>query len=975
MEKEWSLKEFQVRVGVNTGLVVAGGGKDAESTVMGTAVNLAARLENSAPPGGILISQQTYQHVRGIFNLEPGEAIQMKGFTEPVQVYLVKDAKPHAFRIMTRGVEGIETPMVGREQEIKTLRESFESVIQSRRSRFITVVGEAGLGKSRLLHEFESWLDQQPIPIVILRGRAALETLDLPYGLLRDMITSHFGILDDEPINVVRNKIVNGFRDAFREVNNLAINAHFTGQLLGYDFHDSPHLRGVMDAPQQLHDRAVVYMIDYFKGIALDNPIIIFLDDIHWADDSSLDIVLHMSDELYDQQVLFVALSRPSLFERRPSWGNLSFHKRLDLHPLTQKDSRHMIEGVLHKVQDVPEALCDLIVSNAEGNPYYLEELIKMLVEDGVIVKGDPKWRVHTERLIDVRVPPTLTGVIQARLDNLGMKERKVLQQASVVGRIFWDEAVLHINRNMLSDTMSSKTESMEIPQKLKTLQNREMVFQREASAFLDTVEYFFKHTILREVTYESVLKSTRREYHTIVADWLITHGGERSGEVAGLIAGHLEKAGKKEEALEYLCQAAQAAASNFAIDEAAEFYSRALALTPEDDLEKRYTLLIGNEMVFGMQGNRDAQRETLETLAMVVDTLAEERKRVEILIRRAWFAFGISEYPEMIAVGEQAVALAQTVNEQGFVGQAKYAVAWAYLQQGAVDRALIYAEDALPLARQVGERRSEGNTLNILGMINTAQGKYLDALSYLENFLAIAREIGDLEREITALNNLGVALTLLGKYQAAQDNFHQVLSIVLETGDQVSESTSLINLAWVTSAQGEWDLALKYAEDGIAMKREFEQLEAVAEGLVWLGNAWIGLEQPENAIRAYQESLEIRQELNLLHLAMESIAGTARAELIQGNMHAAQGRVEEIITYLSTSGTFQGVWEPLRIYLTCYQVLQAIGDQRANEILETAYNLLHERVARIPERDDRQVFLEKVPWHREIVTKWEASQ
>lgn len=975
LEKEWNLKEFQVRIGVNTGLVVAGGSKDAEGTVMGTAVNLAARLESSAPPGGILISQNTYQHVRGIFDLEAGEPIQMKGFVEPVQVYLVKDAKPHTFRMMTRGVEGIMTHMVGREKELKLLQVSFESVVQNRRSRFITVVGEAGLGKSRLLHEFEGWLDLQSIPTVIFKGRATLESLRLPYGLLRDMVTSRFGIMGDEPILVVRKKIVDGFRVALGDVKNLEMNAHFVGHLLGYDFSDSPYLQGVMDAPQQIHDRAVVYLINYFKTLALENPVIFFLDDVHWADDSSIDIILQMSNELSDHRILLIALSRSSLFERRPSFRSRSLHERIELQPLSSKDSQHLVEHVLQRVQDVPEELSDLIVRNAEGNPYYLEELIKMLVEDGVIVKGEPTWQVHTELLGKMRIPPTLTGVIQARLDNLKVSERTVLQQASVVGRTFWDGAVFFINRNLPPDMIRNKPESSEVSHGLRALQNHEMVFQHQVSAFLDTSEYFFKHTILLEVTYESVLKSTRSIYHKIIADWLIEHSGDRSGEIAGLIAGHLEKAGKKEEALEYLHLAAQTAISNFAIDEAAEFYLHALTLTSEDDIERQYKLLIGIERVFSMQGNREAQRETLEKLSVVADALAQEHKRVVVLIRRAWFAYWTSEFPEVVEAAERAVALAKTADEPALAGKAYYALAWAHLQQGDFNRALNYAEVSLHLARQVSDRGGEGNTLNILGMINNAQGNYLAALSYLENFLAIAREIGDLEREITALNNIGVAHTLLGKYQAAQDSFQQVLNIVQETGDHVSESSSLINLAWVTSAKGEWESAVKYATDGITMKREFKQAEAVAEGLVWLGHALIGLGQAENAIQAYNESLELRQELTQSHLAMEAIAGIAQAAMTQGDIQTAQNQVEEIISHLSVGETLQGTWEPLRIYLTCYQVLKLVGDQRADDFLETAYNLLQERAARIPNGEDRRVFLENVTWHREIVNEWEANK
>jgi predicted ATPase/class 3 adenylate cyclase len=975
LEKERNLQGFQVRVGINTGLVVAGGVTEAEDTIMGAAVNLAARLESAAPPDGIFISQHTYQHVRGIFDLEPGEAIRAKGFPEPVQVYRVERAKARAFKLMTRGIEGVKTRMVGRDEELAQLQTSFETVVQRRESRFVLVVGDAGLGKSRLLDEFERWLDLQPTTVTPFKGRATLETVDLPYAIFRDLFAFRFVILDDDSVKTMRAKVTAGFREAFEENRNLEMKAHFVGQLLGYDFHDSPYLQGVLDAPQQIRDRALVYMTDYFKALAVHHPVVIFLDDIHWADESSLDILLHLSLELADQQILFVALTRPTLFERRPSWGDEANHHRLVLHPLSRQESERLVGEVLQRVQELPDALRDLIIGNAEGNPFYLEELIKMLVEDGVIVKSEPVWGVHPDRLANVRIPSTLTGVIQARLDGLPAKERTVLQQASVVGRVFWDAMVYYLNQDPSSARVGPKVDALDVAQNLDTLQVRELVVQRETSAFSDAAEYFFKHTILRDVTYESVLIRIRQVYHSMVADWLIAHSGERARELTGLIAGHLEKAGREEEALEYLCQAAASAASNYAIDEAADFYTRALALTPENDLGRRYTLLLGRERVFRMQGNRVAQGETLASLEVIADTLADAHKRVEVLLRKAWFAYWGSDFPEELAVAQRAVTLSETIGDQGLAGQAYYALAWAFLQSGDTDHALVFARDALPLARQVNDRRAEGNTLNVLGLLGNTQGDYAAARGYLEGFLTIARELGDLEREITARNNLGVTQICLGDYQAAQDNFQRTLSIALEIGDRVTESSALVNLAWVTSAQGDWKAAKEYAETSVAMTRDFEQIEAAAEGLVWLGHAWLGLGQPEQASATYGESLAIRRELDQLHLAMGALAGMARAALAQGGLSAAQGYVEEIVTYLAQGGTLQGTWEPLRIYVTCFQVLQASGDPRAEEILSDAFELLQEQAARIPNEAERSRFLQNVPWHRAIVTAWEARQ
>jgi tetratricopeptide (TPR) repeat protein len=362
-----------------------------------------------------------------------------------------------------------------------------------------------------------------------------------------------------------------------------------------------------------------------------------------------------------------------------------------------------------------------------------------------------------------------------------------------------------------------------------------------------------------------------------------------------------------------------------------------------------------------------------LDTLATIVDTLADERKRVALLIRKAWFAFWTSEFPEALAIAHEAVILSETIGDQNLSRQAYYAWAWMLHQQGDTELALVKARTALSMARQADDHRAEGNTLNILGLINITQGDFFAARGYLAEFLTITREIGDLEREITALNNLGVALTRLGDYPAARDNFQQILTIAQEIGDRSSESTALINLGWVTAAQGEWDLAREYSESGVAKKREHGHVEAIAEGLVWLGHAWLGLNQPEKALSAYRESLAIRQKLDQPHLAMGAKAGLARAAVAQGDLAVALDYVNEIVSYFDDGGSLQGTWEPLRIYLTCYQVLRLAGNPQAEKSLETAFNLLRDQASRITDQAYQSLFLENVPWHREIMSAWEA--
>jgi ABC-type oligopeptide transport system substrate-binding subunit/tetratricopeptide (TPR) repeat protein len=351
--------------------------------------------------------------------------------------------------------------------------------------------------------------------------------------------------------------------------------AHLIGRLIGFELGASRQMADLLDDAQQLRNRALMHLADYFRGMATQSPVLILLEDLHWADDSSLDVLNHLATALAAEQVMAICAARPALFERRPHWGEgQRFHSRLALEPLSRWDSRRLVAEILQKVEQVPETLRDLVVAGAEGNPFFIEELIKMLIEDGVIVTGEDRWRLEPSRLAEVRVPPTLIGVLQTRLDHLPTGERLVLQQASVVGRMFWDRAVACINA-----AAGEGIEETEILENLAALRGREMIFQRETSSFADAQEYVFKHNMLREITYEGVLKRRRRVYHGLVADWLLEQGGERAGEYTGLIAEHLALAGRAAEASDYLLQAGDRARDLYAHQEAIRAYERALAL------------------------------------------------------------------------------------------------------------------------------------------------------------------------------------------------------------------------------------------------------------------------------------------------------------------------------------------------------------------------------------------------------------
>ena len=862
LEKQWGIHDFQVRVGINTGKVAILGETEGEDTIMGEAVNLAKRVESAAPPGGLLITRSTYKLVKGVFDVLSHEPIEAKGFDEPIEVYLVLGIKPRAFPVPTREVGGIETRMVGRKAELMALQAAYQNAIEGQQTQVVTVVGEAGVGKSRLLYEFDDWIELLPDVLRFFQGGGRQETQNLPYTLLKDVFTFRFQIQESDEVNAVRKKIEDGFCEVLGADDEGQMRAHIIGEVLGFDFSESNHLKGIMDDPQQIHDRALMYLAEYFQGMSEQAPVVVFLEDIHWADDSSLDMINRLARRIPEQRLLIVCLARHRLYERRPHWGEgLATHRRLDLQPLSRHDSSQLVTEILQKVDQVPNALQELVVKGAEGNPFYIEELIKMLIEDGVILTGEEKWQVEPERLADIEVPDTLTGVLQARLEGLPPEERNTLQQASVVGHIFWDDTIDYIStESTTSDTQSALRSTDE---NLSSLRSRELIYHREESTFTDAAEYTFKHAVLRDVTYESVLKRLRRAYHGLVAEWLIQHSEERAGEYIGLIADHLELAGKDEQAAIYLYQAGKGAARRYANAEAVEYFFRALALTPEDDLNRRYDLLMAREKVFEITGDNQSQLGDLEALKEIAEILDDNDRRIEVALRTTKHFLSVSNFSEAIEAARYAVRLAEVNNnlELECVGYQLLGTALGKKDEYEEARDILVV--GLELAHNISRSDLESDFSGSLGGVDISTGEYAEALIKLDHALSIIDKENDLPRECRIIQQLGLVSYYQGNYSKAEFYFDKALYLAREIGNRLNEVNALTNLANIKLFYGDLSSANEYYKQNLIIAREINNRESEAALLINLGYLAIQLGIYQEAHQYMSQGLTILREID----------------------------------------------------------------------------------------------------------------
>lgn len=948
---------LQLRVAVHSGFAfLSSVGETGEYTVMGDTVNTASRLQHAAPVGGVILSAETYELVRGIFNVQLLSPMRLEGKSEPVQAYLAINVKPRAFHMATRGLEGIHTRMIGRTTELNALQSAFEQVVQGAQAQCLTVVGDAGIGKSRLLFEFENWLELKTISIRFFKGRASPQMQHLPYALLRDVFAFRFQIRETDAPAVARQKFEDGICAEFAEQG--AIRAHWIGQLLGFDFGGSPYLQG-LDA-QQLRDRAVIALKEFLCAAA-NRPMVLFLEDIHWADDSSLALLTALFSTPLSIPLLVVCLTRPTLFERTAQWGNgWARHRFLRLQALSREESRALVMEILQRAVEVPEALRELIVGGAEGNPYYLEELIKMLIEDGVIVKGEPEWRINPARLMQVRVPRTLAGVLQARLDSLTAEERRCLQQASVLGRVFWDGALAYLAQ-----------EPAGLMEMLHLLEQRELIFKHPNSAFGGCLEYTFKHALLRDVTYESVLKRERRSYHARAAEWLQLNGGERSREYLGLMAQHLELAGELERAALLLKQAGEQAAQQFANAEALQALEHALELTDPQKKRQRFEIGLALENVLNLIGECATQ---VEQALCQLQTLAEEmddpQAKAAVALRLSSFSEINGDYPRAI---EAACFAVQQAAGPDLLAEGYLLWGRGLWRQGRLDEAVERLQQALDAARSADVLPVQAGALRTLGAIRFHQGQYAQVQEIYQQALQLYERIGDRRGYGSALNNLGDIARQQGEYSQACEYFQHSLQISREIGERWSENIALLNLALVSFVLGAYAEGLEYATQARNLAEAANYRSALGFALVGQGNCLTGLGRYEEAEAALQASVQIRTEMGELSTSMEARAGLARLYLAKQEPALALQQVEEILTYLQTN-SLNGSDEPFRIYWTCCEVLEAVGDGRRGPLLRQARELLLQQAEQMQDTAVRRSFLENVTVHAQLLAMAEVT-
>lgn len=965
---------FSMRAGAHTGEVAMGAGFESDNTLSGDTVNIAARMEQTAPPGALRISARTWTHVRGRFDVEAAPLLHVKGIDLPLQTYLVRGTAAGAPRRSSRGIDGLATRMVGRGAELGRLQDAFHRLLDGGRFAAITVVADAGIGKTRLLDEFTAWRMAQAHKLTCLHGHTTQQTEGRLFGLLRDIIARYLGIAEEDDLALAQSKLERGIVPLFiadQGPEQAQAHAHLLGHLVGIDWAASRHIRDILDDPRQLRDRALQTAAQVFRRLAIraGGPLLLQLEDLHWADAESLDLLQTLVRVNRDVPMLLLSFARPGLFVRRPDWGDGASALRIDLHPLGEQDRQELATELLRKLPAIAPDLLELLTGPAAaGNPFYMEELLRMLIDRGAVQTG-AQWRVNVERLNMAKLPSTLTGVLQARLDGLGAAEKRALQLASVVGRVFSEQALRALDATAITS--------------LPALVREGLVLRQSTASADGMTGYAFQHQLLQQVAYDTMLKQDRRECHSRLAHRLAGLTGKAdasAGDLLGVAAEHFEKAEDAPNAIEFHARAAARAGDRFSHERVLRHVTQALSLlgptgpgVSPAHARTRWTLLTLRENALYLLARRDDQAADIGALDELAELLDDDRRRAYAAWCRSRHAMRISDLAPMEDAARLGMACALRAGDDVMRLRCLRLLSTAWGAQGRFEAGRSLARQGLEEARRLGLARETGGLYNVLLLAARRLGELSECIAMSQLSLQASREARDSVSEGIALLNLGVAWLNAGDLEQARRHMDAALAIAQQNGDRVSEGTVLGWMSRLSLWMGDPGRALAMGESARDISEQAQARDMQVRAELGIGEAALSLRRLGQARKAYTQAHQLALKIGYF-IRHDAEAGLARVALAEGHVDAAMSALDPLLRHVAAGGRLAGTEHARRIELTCHMVLRTAADPRARDWLERAHEELMAQAQALTDAGLRERFLQDIPCHRKILRAWEHA-
>lgn len=859
----------EIRIGIDTGEVVADprAADKGEFLVTGEVVNLAARLQQQAEPGQILVGERTMRAVRDVARVRPVPPLRVKGLATPLPAWDLVEIAP----VRERQVRA--TPFVGRAEELDLLHGYVRRMQREGRGHVITILGPAGVGKTRLVQELRAQTDEAHA----LRGRALPYGTGVPFWALGAAIREECGILLGDPLQVARQRL----QDAVERLE--VIDA-------------APALLTVLGLGEEGRDltREALFsgMQAFFQALARRTPLVLILEDIHCAEDVTLDYIEHSAGWLRAVPMLLLVLARPELLERRPAWmGGKRSATTLSLEPLPGAQSRELLLGILGR-KPAPAPLLEMMLNRAEGNPLFMEEMLRALLERGVLTEHADHWAL-TVPMAQVAIPDSVHAVIAARVDALPIAEKRVLQTAAVVGKDFWLGAMRFI------------IDENHVQEALRALVGKDVLVHKQRSTLLGEEEYTFRHILIRDVAYAMLPKSQRWPKHARCAEWLREIAGNRQAEYADFIAHHwLQVMGlrrdlglppdprAREQATANLLVAGERAGSVYANTTALDHYARALELEPHSIA--RLQALLGRGQVWMLLGEYGRAREDFAAVRGLAQEAGERRWEAVALDRLGHAYRQQDQIAQALEHLEPALALSREVGDLSLTGRILNHIGFTYFSISRYEEAIRSHQEARRLLDGCADLAGLAGSLHGLGENISRLGRFREGVRWLSESLNVSDRIGN--RSLSGENRymLAIARQALGEYAEAQAEVQRSVAELAEIGDVWNSAFALSCAANIATTLGQFGKALEYATRGLGLARQIGAGRAAVLNLWILSIVHAEVEDPHDARKAAQEAVELARTGEFGAFLTFVLSSLALHEAALGRTDEAQVHIEE---------------------------------------------------------------------------------
>jgi predicted ATPase len=741
--------------------------------------------------------------------------------------------------------------------------------------------------------------------------------------------------------------------------------AHLLGYLAGFDMSDSPFIKAMANNPELLTARARKMFFQWIAQLCDASLTLIIFQDIHLADPGTLDLINEIITDDAQKRLMVVNVARLSLYDFRPHWGSgLAFHTRLNLHPLDKRDSQTLLRTILQKVADLPKQFVDTLVERSEGIPFYLEELVKKLLDDRVIIKDSERvWRLEAQRLEYIDVPSTLVGLLQARIDSLLYPEKLVLQRAAVLGNIFYDDAIMaldQVDENRISD----------LPVTLTNLVKGGFLYLRERSDFDDCQEFTFASKMVQDVTLNSLIRSMKETYNLAAAKWYISLSGERVEEFSSQIAQYFSLGGDIDNTIEWYLRAAAYAQGRALPVEARIYYENALEWIPPQNWEQLWTANLGHNEVLGILGEVKLRNLSDNALLRIAEELKDQGKLAVAHHHSAYTSILLGNPQDALSALRLSLQAIQNTGDQVIKSLVLSLMIVCYTQLGELNHAEAILEDALGSLSNCQDEKVLVRCLHNISIYYAAVGDYGRAIQLLEKHIEIDKKLGDVIGQARGLGHIGYNYILLGQHDNGRLALEQSLHLTNKIDTHQKRAYDLLNLGLAHWRCTNYDLALDVLGEGQGYLLDQGDAFGGAVAQTYLGLVFESMGETTRSKESFSKANEALIKIGAAAYSIDAKAGIVRCLLNQGKHNEAYALAVEIWDFIEPSQGM-GLEMPFLAYLACSRAFEKTAQlEKSQEILESGYHVLMQRAAQISDQDWRTSFLENVPEHKELIKR-----